>query len=143
MDLTQVAALVAAGTGLVAAVAGISNLAVSISRNRPALRVFAREWAADRPGFERYIEVVAINAKPRQNSAVEMGLRLRGKERTWKVSDGSVKPTLPAVLEDGEVATMLWLREELGQEYWEGDAVIDGCFVVDGYGREAQGGPPT
>lgn len=139
---TQIAALVAAGTGLIAAVAGILNLVLAARRDRPGLRVFAREWSADRHGHERYIEVIAVNAKPRQSSVVEMGLRLRGIERTWKVDDGSVKPNLPAKLEDGEVVTMSWLREELGQEFWEGDAKIDGCYAVDGRGREVRGRPP-
>lgn len=139
---TQVAALIAAGTGLVAAAASILNLAISVFRERPGLSVFAREWAADRHGHERYIEVVAVNAKPRQNAVVEMGLRLRGKDRTWRITDGSPKPELPAVLEDGEVATMAWMREELGQEFCEGDASIDGCFAIDGHGREVRSGPP-
>lgn len=140
---TQVAALVAAGTGLVAAATSILNLAVSVLRDRPGLSVYAREWAADRHGHERYIEVVAVNAKPRQNSVVEMGLRLRDKDRVWRITDGSPKPELPVVLEDGEVASMSWMREELGQEFWEGDAAVDGCFAIDGHGREVRGAPPT
>jgi hypothetical protein len=141
MDTTQIAALVAAATGLVAATTGVTNLALSILRDRPGLTVYIREWAADRYGHERYIEVVAANAKPRQNSVVAMGLRLRGQQRTWKIEDGPAKPALPATLEDGEVATMVWMREELGQEFAEGDAVIAGCFAIDGRGREVQADP--
>ncbi len=33
---------------------------------------------------------------------------------------------------------MVWMREELGQEFAEGDAVIAGCFAIDGHGREVQ-----
>ena len=138
---TQIAAVVAAATGLVAAIAGIWNLVLSALRNRPGLSVFTREFAADAYGHERYIEVVVVNAKPRPNSVVEMGLRMRGQDRIWKEADGSARPKLPVVLKDGEVATMTWLREELGQEFWEGNAEIVGCFAIDGRGREVVGGP--
>ena len=77
--------------------------------------------------------------RPRQSSVVAMGLRLRGQEHTWKVEAGSANPAIPATLEDGEVVTMAWMREELGQEFSEGDAVIAGCFAVDGRGREVRG----
>lgn len=139
---TQIAAVVAAATGLVAAIAGIWNLAWAALRNRPGLSVFTREFAADPYGHERYIEVVVVNAKPRPNSVVEMGLRMREQEQAkiWKEADGSTRPELPVVLNDGEVVTMTWLREELGQEFWEGKAEIVGCFAIDGRGREVVGG---
>jgi hypothetical protein len=138
---TQVAALVAAATGLIAAIAGIWNLALAALRNRPGLSVFTREFAADPYGHERYIEVVVVNAKPRPNSVVEMGLRMREQAKIWKEADGSTRPELPVVLNDGEVVTMTWLREELGEEFWEGKAEIVGCFAIDGRGREVVGGP--
>lgn len=138
---TQIAAVVAAATGLVAAIAGIWNLVLAALRNRPGLSVFTREFAADPNGHERYIEVVVVNAKPRPNSVVEMGLRLRGQGKAWKEADGSTRPELPVVLKDGEVVTMTWLRQELGPELWEGEADIVGCFAIDGRGREVVGGP--
>jgi hypothetical protein len=139
---TQIAALVAAVTGLVAAGAGVLNLLPAARRDRPGLKVSAREWSADRRGDERYIEVTAVNARPRQISVVEMGLQLRSADRTWKLDDGTVKPGLSATLEDGEVVTMSWLREELGEEFWKGDAKIVGCFAIDGRNREVHGRPP-
>jgi hypothetical protein len=138
---TQIAAVVAAATGLVAAIAGIWNLVLTALRNRPGLSVFTREFAADPYGHERYVEVVVVNAKPRPNSVVEIGLRMRGQGKTWKEADGSTRPELPVVLKDGEVVTMTWLRQELGQEFWEGEADIAGCFAIDGRGREVVGGP--
>jgi hypothetical protein len=141
MDITQVAALAAAGTGLVAAGTGIANLVITILGERPALSVFAREGAEDPDGQERYVEVVVVNAKPRPNSVVEMGLRMRGKEGIWTRSDGRCRRELPLVLEDGEVATMSWLRQELGREFWTGETEILGCFAIDGRGREVTGGP--
>ena len=69
-----------------------------------------------------------VNAKPRPNSVVEIGLRMRGQGRSWKEADGSTRPELPVVLNDGEVVTMTWLREELGQEFLEGKAEIVGCL---------------
>lgn len=138
---TQIAAVTAAATGLVAAIAGIWNLALAALRNRPGLSVFTREFAADPYGHERYIEVVVVNAKPRPNSVVEMGLRMREQAKIWKEADGSTRPELPVVLNDGEVVTMTWLREELGQKFWEGEAEIVGCFAIDGRGREVVGGP--
>lgn len=138
---TQIAALVAAATGLVAAIASIWNLVLATLRNRPSLSIYAREFAADPYGNERYIEVVVVNAKPRPNSVVEIGLRMRGQGRIWKEVNGSARPELPIVLKDSEVVTMTWLREELGQEFWEGKAEIAGCFAIDGRGREVVGGP--
>lgn len=138
---TQIAALVAAATGLVAAIASIWNLVWTALRNRPGLSVFTREFAADPYSHERYIEVVVVSAKPRPNSVVEIGLRMRGQGKIWKETGGSTRPELPVVLGDDEVVTMTWLREELGQEFWEGDAEIAGCFAIDGRGHEVVGGP--
>jgi hypothetical protein len=143
IDVTKVAALIAAATGLVAAVVGLLNLGISIIRERPAIKVFAREWAADMHGSERYIEVVVSNARRRQNTVVTMGLRLQGKGRTWPLENGTVKPSLPAKLEDGAVATMIWMRDELGQAFHEGDALITGCFAIDAHGEEIRGAPPS
>lgn len=142
VDTTQAAALVAAGSGLVAAVVGLVNLAVSIVRERPALKVFARKWAAGIHGQERYIEVVASNSSRRQNTVVSMGLLLKEEGRTWSEDEGTVKPPLPAKLEDGEIVTMIWMPEELGQAFYEDKAVIVGCFAVDARGHKVRGAPP-
>jgi hypothetical protein len=143
IDVTQVAALIAAATGLVAAIVGGVNLMLSIRRERPALAVFAREWAADRMGHERYIEVIATNVGHRPVTVVGIGLRLMGAEgRSWRLDDGKAQPPLPTKLEDGATVAMTWLREELGEAYWRGEANIYGSFAVDGRGNEVVGGPP-
>jgi hypothetical protein len=142
VDTTQVAALVAAGTGLVAALVGLVNLGVSIAHERPVLKVFVRKWAAGRHGQERYIEVVASNSSRRQNTVVAMGLFLRQDDRSWVVDSGNATPSLPAKLEDGEIVTMTWLQDELGQAFYEGEATIVGCFAIDARGHKIRGEPP-
>ena len=141
-DVTAIAAVAAALTGLVAAVVGGINLAFSLRRERPALAVFIREWAADRRGDERYFDVVASNVGHRPVTVVSIGLWLAADDRRWRIDDGTAKPELPAKLEDGETVVMTWLREELGQEHHSGEASIAGCFAVDGRGREVRGSPP-
>jgi putative intracellular protease/amidase len=141
-DVTQIAALVAAATGFVAAVVGGVNLLLSIRRERPALAVSARHWAADRRGLERYVEVIATNVGHRPVSVVRMGVRLTADGHSWQVDDGSADPPLPAKLEDGEIVVMSWMPEELGSEYYDRRARITSCFVVDGRGREVAGTPP-
>lgn len=142
VNTTQTAALVAAGTGLVAALVGLVNLGISIVRERPALRVFARKWAAGRYGQERYIEVVASNASRRQNTVVAMGLLLTEDGRSWPVDDGAVTPSIPVKLEDGEIVRMVWMQDELGQAFYEDKAEIAGCFVLDARGHRVRGAPP-
>jgi hypothetical protein len=143
IDTTQSAALVAAGTGLVAALVGIVNLAIAFARERPAVKVFARRWDAGRHGQERYIEVVASNSSRRQNTVVAMGLMLAEEDRSWTVEDGALNPSLPAKVEDGEIVTMAWMDQELGQAFYEEKAVIVGCFALDARGNKVRGEPPS
>lgn len=82
-----------------------------------------------------------MNAKPRPNSAVEMGLRMREQAKIRKEAVGSTWPELPVVLNDGEVVTMTWLREELGQEFWGREGRDRRLLLIDGRGREVVGGP--
>jgi hypothetical protein len=135
-DITQAAALTAAATGAVAAAAGLVNLRLAILRQRPGLTVFAREWRAGPQGAEHYIEVVTTNVAQRPISVVSMGLELQADARLWRVSDGTASRDLPAKLEDGETMTMTWLRDELGQEFYEGVARIARCFAIDGRGKD-------
>jgi len=135
-DATGVAAVTAAVTGAVAAVAGITNLALAIRRDRPSLAVFTRRWATGPGGSEQYIEVVAANISQRPISIVEMGLKLRAGDRSWRESEGATIPRLPVKLEDGETVRMTWLRDELGREFYEDKAIVIGCFAVDGRNKE-------
>jgi hypothetical protein len=141
-DVTQVASLIAAGTALVAAIAGIVNVRLAILRDRTSLKVVAREWRAGPGGSEDYIEVLVANAGLRPISVRAMGLLLSSETRSWREADGTSSPTLPCKLEDGEIATMAWLRDELGREFNEGAVRIVGCFALDGRGNEVNGPPP-
>lgn len=135
-DATEVAALTAAATSAVAAVAAVANLVLAARRDRPGLAVSARRWATGPEGSEQYVEVVAANVSQRPISVVRMGLELHADGRRWRETDGSASTELPVKLNDGETVRMLWLREELGREFYERTAVIAGCFVVDGRNKE-------
>jgi hypothetical protein len=68
-----------------------------------------------------------------------MGLRMQARSddsRSWRVDDGKSHPSLPATLSDGQTVAMVWMRQELGQEFWEGKDVIVACFAQDGRGKE-------
>lgn len=93
-------------------------------------------------GSEHYIEVVTTNVAQRSISVVSMGIELDAAPRVWRVSNGGASRDLPVRLEDGETVTMTWLRDELGQEFYEGTARIAKCFAVDGRGKEVQAKPP-
>ena len=140
-DITQAAALTAAATGVIAAIAGLVNLRLAILRERPGLAVFMREWRAGPQGIEHYIEVVTTNVARRPISVVSMGIELDAAPRVWRVSNGGASRDLPARLEDGETVAMTWLRDELGPEFYEGTARIAKCFAVDGRGKEVQAKP--
>jgi hypothetical protein len=56
-DLTQTAALFAAGGSILATVIGGVNFAIPAFRERPKLTLYARQWSPDRFGNERYIDV--------------------------------------------------------------------------------------
>jgi hypothetical protein len=141
-DVTQIAALVGAATALIAAAAGVVNLRIALVRERPALTAFARTWATGVHGAEQYIEVCVANIAPRPISVVSVGLILKCGAREWRVTDGNTAPSLPAKLEDGEAVTMTWLRDELGQEFYEGAAHIVESFAIDARGNEVKGTPP-
>jgi hypothetical protein len=142
-DATEVAALTAAATGAVAAVAAVVNLVLTIRRERPGLAVSTRRWATGPEGAEQYIEVIAANVSQRPLSVVSMGLELDTGDRHWRDTEGTASPELPVKLEDGETVRMLWMRDELGRDFYEGKAIIAGCFAVDGRNKEVfrQGGP--
>lgn len=141
-DVTQVAAVSAAATALLAALAGLANLRMSVVRDRPALTSFAREWATGPEGSERYVEVCVANVGTRPISVVSIGVTLTNKTRAWRETGGTITLPLPAKLEDGEIVAMIWLRDELGREFYEGDASIVECFAIDGRGTEVTGSPP-
>ena len=65
-----------------------------------------------------------------------MGLRLSNGERTWSLDDGKSDPALPARLEEGSTVAMAWMREELGEAHYKGEAQIKACFAVDSRGKE-------
>lgn len=67
-----------------------------------------------------------------QRLLIEMGLKLASGERDWRESEGTPNPKLQVKLEDGETVRMTWLRDELRREFYDGNAVIMGCFAVDG-----------
>lgn len=123
-DVTQVAALSGAATALIAAAASLFNLRITMIRERPALSSFTREWASGPEGSEHYIQVCVANIAPRPISVVSMGVNLKCGDRTWRVSSGDTTHDLPARLEDGETVAMTWLRDELGREFYEGEAAI-------------------
>lgn len=99
MDTTQVAALIAAGSGLVAAGTSIVNLAVSVVRERPGLGVCARETAEDRQGFERYIEVVVVNSRARPQFGGRCGVEGRGCEAILEIERWSCLGPAPGLAE--------------------------------------------
>lgn len=138
--LSTMAATVAAVSGLAAAVLAAVNLAITVRREAPALAAFVREWAVGPGGSERYISVVVSNVGHRPVTVVAMGLRLAGTERSLSVDDGGVSMRLPAKLEDGETIVMTWMRDELGEAYWNGKLAISGCYAIDGRGRQVSGG---
>ena len=142
-DATEVAALTAAATGAVAAVAALVNLVLTVHRERPGLSVSAQGWATGPEGSEQYIEVIAANVSQRPISVVSMGLELSTGARRWRKTDGTASRELPEKLQDGEVLRMLWLRNELGKDFYEGNATITGCFAIDGRNNEVfrAGGP--
>lgn len=142
-NVTQAAALTAAATGAVAALAAVINLVLTVHRERPALRVSVRTWETGPQGSERYIEVIAANVSQRPTSVVSIGLQLSTSDRRWRESEGAASPELPVKLEDGETVRMLWLRDELGAEFYERKATITGCFAIDGRNKEVfrHGGP--
>lgn len=143
-DATEVAALAAAATGAVAAVAAVVNLVLTIRRERPGVAVSARRWAAGPDGSEQYVEVIAANVSQRPISVVSMGLELKTGERRWRDTDGTTSPELPVKLEDGETVRMLWLRDELGRDFYERKAAVAGCFAIDGRNKEVfRPGEPT
>lgn len=143
VDIQVLAAIAGIATATVAAVAAITRIGVKFfSRRPPRLTVHARETSADRQGRERYITVFAAHAGPRPITVVEMGLRLDDGERVWRLTDGATNRDLPAELQDGAIISMTWLRDELGHEFYSGNATIKECFAVDSYGREARGRPP-
>ena len=61
VSTTMVAALTAAVSGVVAAVASVTNLRLAVARERVDLAVRAREWHTGSHGAEQYIEVVVTN----------------------------------------------------------------------------------
>jgi hypothetical protein len=139
-DITQIAALVAASTGVVAAIVGGVNLAMSIRRERPALSVFLRHWRVGPHGSEGYVEVVASNIGHRPVTVVTMGVWMQARKdqtRSWRIDDGTADPPLRTTLGDGETIAMTWMEQDLGQAFWEGEATIVGCFAQDGRGKEA------
>jgi hypothetical protein len=138
-DFTQIAALIAA---TVAAGAGLINLRLAVLRDRPSLKVFAREWQTGPDGSEHYLEVLVTNAGHRPITIRSMGLQLKNDDRTWRDEDGQASPELPAKLEDGEMVTMLWLRDELGRAFHEKNARAVGCFALESRGNEVTGGAP-
>jgi hypothetical protein len=142
-DATEVAALTAAATAAVAAVAAVVNLVLTVRRERPGLAVSARRWATGPDGSEQYIEVIAANVSQRPISVVSMGLELDTGDRRWRDTEGTASPELPVKLDDGDTVRTLWLRDELGRDFYEGKATIRGCFAIDGRSKEVfrLGGP--
>lgn len=138
-DVTKDAAVIAACSGFVAAALAAINLALSIRRERPSLAVFLRSFSRGPHGLEDYLEVVATNVGHRPVTVVNMGLRMRAtanRGRSWRVDDGAASPGLPAILNDGEIVSMTWLLDELGQRFAEGEVEIIACFAQDGRGGE-------
>ena len=141
-DVTTIASVVAATTALVAAIAALTNLAITARRDRPLIVVSVREWSPDHLGVERYVRVIATNTGARPVSVVAMGVVLdAGGGRTWRRTDGTLDRGLPARLDDGEAIVMDWLRDELGPEYFDGQARIVACFAIDGRNKEVLGAP--
>jgi hypothetical protein len=109
------------------------------SADAPALSVFLHRWEAGEQGHEQYVDVVASNMSGGPLTVVSMGLRMAratDRSQSWKVDDGSAKPALRALLQDGETVAMTWMHEELGRAFYEGEDVIVGCFALDGRGNE-------
>jgi hypothetical protein len=138
-DVTQIASLIAA---VIAAAAGLINMRLAVLRERPSLKVFAREWRTGPEGSEHYLEVLVTNVGHRTITVRSMGLQLRNDKRTWRDEDGRASPELPAKLEDGEIVTMIWLRDELGRDFYEQNARVVGCFALESRGHEVTGGAP-
>jgi hypothetical protein len=63
--------------------------------------------------------------------------------RSKNLDDGKATPELPARLEDGATVVMTWMREELGEEHFKGEAEIKGSFALDPRGTEVRGAAPT
>jgi hypothetical protein len=144
-DATQVAALIAAGTGLVAAAVGGANLVVSIRRERPTLSVFVRRFDETAHG-PSYVQVVVANNGRRPVTVMNMGLRMQSSSdpsRTWRLDDGHADPPLRATLEDGETVSMTWMLEELSEGFWRGEDSAVACFALDGRGKEVVEQLPT
>jgi len=113
-DATQVAAIIAASTGLVAAAVGVANLIVLLPRDRSQLAAFVRRYSVGPHGEERYVAVVATNVGRRPVTVVSVGLTLAGAGRRWRDEEGQASPSLPARLEERASVVMTWLLESSG-----------------------------
>ena len=82
---TQIAAVVAAASGLIAAIAGIWNLVLAAHAEPTSASPFSPASSPQTPmAIERYIEVVVVNGKPRPNSVVKSVCACEGRAKPGK-----------------------------------------------------------
>jgi hypothetical protein len=116
---------------------------VSLRKERKALKVRGRHYAIEPdpgiPNLERYVEVIAINSRRRPVTVIELGLHLTDGKTVWKRIDGHARPKLPITLADGEIATMTWYDDELGEQYAKGEATVSDVFARDAEGKLSTG----
>lgn len=118
-------------------------LLVSLRKERKGLKVQGRHYVIEpdpgMPILERYVEVIAINTRHRPVTVIELGLHLTDGKTVRKRIDGKARPKLPITLADGEIATMTWYDDELGEQYAKGKATVSDVFARDAEGKLSTG----
>lgn len=118
---------------IIAALAALATLVVTLVRERKKVVVHGERWSPDRMGREMYVRVVATCEGRRPVTVRSIGVVLRitadGRRRTY--DDGKATPPLPATLTDGDAVFMLWMDDEL-PEFKTRDAVIEEVFAIYG-----------